>query len=374
MNRYIYWVWLRLQLDGDIKLMYALWKVAGSVERLYQADRVQLETWGVTPKHIKMLLDKSLRSAHNIFGLCEQFGFSLICIEDDDYPDSLRRLALPPCLLTYQGDLLSCLSGPSLTVIGTRYATASGEALAYDFANHLARAGFAIFCGVAEGIESAVHRATVGADGKCVLLLPYGMLTVGKRVSSLIREVLPYGAVVSEWLPEERGGYDNYQIRNRLLSGFTCGTVIVQAPHKSGAMMTAGYALEQGKDVFVLPGGLRDPSFAGNNELLRDGATPAIEPGDIVRFYQSVWKDELQAVVVEDDAFESVIQSVTEGVTFDDDVEKTVYSLISSDGITVDEIAQHTGIPAHKVLSSITIMELKGWIAPLPGGKYKTII
>ncbi len=374
MNKYVYWIWLRLALKGDVKLMYALWKVAGSAENIYRADRSLLEHWGVSDRRQKDLLDKNLDKSNNIFGICQQFGLEILCIDDADYPEQLLQLAIPPCLLFYQGDLFACLQTPSLTVIGTRYSTATGEALASEFAHHLATAGFTLFCGVADGIEAMVHRAVVNADGRCVLLLPGGLLTVSKRVSSLIRDVLPHGAVISECLPNEKGGYDAYQVRNRLLSGFTAGTLILQAPHKSGAMMTAGYALEQGKDVFVLPGGLRDPSYAGNNELLREGATPVIDPADIVRFYLPSWKEHLQEVVIEDEAFESVVESVTESTQFDTAEEQLIFSKIPEEGITADELAQSTELPVHQVLSALTMMELKGWVAPQPGGKFKTIV
>ena len=374
MNKHIYWIWLRLALRGDAKMMYALYQVAGSCEIIYRADRKALDEWGVPERFRKPLLDKALTKAYNIFGQCEQFGFSILSIEDEDFPVCLREIALPPCLLFYQGDLLSCLDGPALTAIGTRYSTASGEALATEYAHHLAVAGFTLFCGVAVGIEAAVHKAVVEADGRCVLLLPGGLLTVSKRVSMLIRDVLPHGAVVSEYLPNETGGPAAYHVRNRLLSGFTAGTLVLQAPHRSGALMTASYALGQGKDIFTLPGGLRDPSFAGNNQLLRDGAIPSIEPEDIVQFYKPKWKDALQEVVVEDHGFEDFVEVITEGTKFDSVEQKTIFGLFTSDGITADEIAQKTGIPIHKVLSNITVMEMKGWIAPLPGGKYKTII
>ena len=374
MNKYVYWIWLRLALKGDVKLMYALWKVAGSAENIYRADRSLLEHWGVSDRRQKDLLDKNLDKSNNIFGICQQFGLEILCIDDADYPEQLLQLSIPPCLLFYQGDLFACLQTPSLTVIGTRYSTATGEALASEFAHHLATAGFTLFCGVADGIEAMVHRAVVNADGRCVLLLPGGLLTVSKRVSSLIRDVLPLGAVISECLPNEKGGYDAYQVRNRLLSGFTAGTLILQAPHKSGAMMTAGYALEQGKDVFVLPGGLRDPSYAGNNELLREGATPVIDPADIVRFYLPSWKEHLQEVVIEDEAFESVVESVTESTQFDTAEEQLIFSKIPEEGITADELAQSTELPVHQVLSALTMMELKGWVAPQPGGKFKTIV
>ena len=374
MNKHLLWIWLRLALKSDIKMMYALYEVAGSVVDIFNADRKLLDEWGVSDRFRASLLDKRLTKAHNILGQCEQFDLSILCIEDEDYPVCLREIALPPCLLFYQGDLFSCINGPALTVIGTRHSTATGEALASEFAHHLAVAGFAIFCGVAEGIEAAVHKACISADGKCVLFLPGGLLTANKYVSRLIREVLPHGAVVSECFPTELGGRNAYQIRNRLLCAFTPGTLILQAPAKSGALMTASYALEQGKDVFVLPGGLKDPSFTGNNRLLRDGAIPSIAPEDIVEYYKPKWEDALQSVVIEDDVFEGYITTVTEGNQFDDEEEQIIFCAITPEGITSDEIAVKTGLPVQKILAKITLMEFKGWIAPLPGGKYKTII
>lgn len=374
MNKYIYWIWLRLALRGNVKLMYALYTVAGNVLNIFQAQQKQYAEWGVSKQHMSALLDKDLTKAYDTFGQCEQFGIDILSIEDDDYPETLRQMALPPCLLFYQGNLQDCLSSPTLTAIGTRYSTASGEAIALEFVHDLASAGFAIFCGVAEGIEAAVHRAAVTADGKCVLLLPCGLLAVGKRVSFLIRDVLPHGAVISEYLPNERGPYDTYQIRNRLLGGFTLGTLVLQAPLKSGVHMTVKYALQLERDIFVVPGGLRDPSYAGNNLLLRDGAIPVLEANDIVQYYKPKWKDRLQDIIIEDETYEAFADTIIESRSFDNAEQQMIFAALTAEGKTVDEIAYSSGLPISKILSTLTIMEMKGWVEALPGAKYRTII
>ncbi len=374
MNKYIYWIWLRRAVGGDVKLMYALYKVAGGAKQVYDADKKLFVTWGMPKQHMPSLLNKDLKDAYNIFGKCEQFDIQILTIEDDDYPDVFRQLPVPPCLLFYQGELTNCLAEPCLTVIGTRYSTASGEAITAEFVHELAAAGFVIVCGVADGVEAAVHKATVGTDGKCLLLLPAGLLTVSKRVSYLIRDVLPDGAVISEYLPDEKGPYDTYQIRNRMLGGITMGTLVMQAPLKSGVHMTVKYALQLERDIFVIPGGLRDPSYAGNNQLLRDGAIPVLEANDIVQYYKPKWKDKLRDITVEDEKYEEYISTLVESKSFDSPEQQLVFSSLTTQGKTVDEIALDSGLSVSKILATLTIMEMKGWVEALPGAKYRTII
>ncbi len=373
MNRYLYWIWLRMALQGNIKLMYALYSTIGDVETIFRGDRAEYLEWGIPLNHISSLEDKDLTAAYNILGQCERFGIGILSIEDEGYPESLREIALPPCLLFYQGDFLACLKTPMITVIGTRHTTATGEAIASEFGNNLAVAGFTVVCGVAQGIEEAIHKSVVHADGRCVLLLPCGILSVPTRVRYLIKDAVTHGAALSEWLPHEKAPYDAYQIRNRLLSALTPGTLVLQSPQKSGAQMTANYALSQGKDVFTIPGGLRDPSFAGNNRMLRDGAIPVLEAMDIVDYYKPRYKDLLFDIVVEDESFEKFVRSVSQKAEFESPDQQRVYSAITEEGNTIDEIILKSELATHIVLSQLTLMEINGWIKAIPGGKYKII-
>lgn len=373
MNRYLYWIWLRLAFQGNVKMMYALYSVVEDVEKIFRADKKQYVEWGVPATYLAALVDKDLTSAYNILGQCERFNIGILSIEDEQYPENLRQIALPPCLLFYQGDFLKCLKTPMLTVVGTRYATASGEAIAGDFATGLALSGFTVVCGVAQGIEEAIHKAVLSADGKCILLLPCGILSAPKRVRYLMKDVVTHGAVLSEWLPGEKSPYDAYKIRNRLLSALTPGTLILQSPRKSGSQITANYALSQGKDVFTIPGGLLDPSFAGNNILLRDGAIPVLEAMDIVNYYKPKYEDQLADIVIEDDSYEKYVQSISQKLEFENKEQQIVYSVMTNEGNTIDEIVLKSELATHVVLSQLTMMELNGWIKAIPGGKYKII-
>ncbi len=373
MNRHLYWIWLRLVLNGNIKMMYALYSITDDIETVFCADKKQYIEWGVPKNYLSALENKDLTAAYNILGQCKRFGFGVLSIDDEQYPKDLLAIALPPCLLFYQGDFLKCLNTPLLTVVGTRYSSASGEAIAAEFGRDLALSGFTVVCGVATGIEQAVYNSVISADGRCILLLPCGILTAPQRVRYMIKDVVPNGAVVSEWLPGEKSPHDAYQIRNRLLSAFTPGTLILQSPRKSGAQMTANYALSQGKDVFSIPGGLLDPSFAGNNVLLRDGAIPVLEVMDIVDYYKPKYKDKLFDIVVEDESFEKYVQSISQRAEFKNKEQQVVYSVMTHEGNTVDEIVIKSNLPTQVVLSEISMMEVYGWIEAIPGGKYKII-
>lgn len=373
MNRHLYWLWLRLALAGNIKMMYALYVAVGDAEKIFRAERNDYIDWDVPQNYIPALTDKDLTQAYNIFGQCERFDIHIVSIEDEAYPASLRQIALPPCIIFYQGNL-SCLDAPALTIIGTRYCTVGGEAIADEFARGLSLSGFTLVCGVAKGIEEAVFTAVKETDGRNVLVLPCGHLSVSKRVKFMMCDTVGRGAVISEMLPGEKTPPNAYHMRNRLLSALTPGTLVVQAPVKSGTQITASYALEQGKDVFVLPGSLRSPAYAGNNMLLRDGATPIIDFTDLVEYYKPRYGDQVQSAVIEDESFESFIRSVSESKKFDNEAQQRIYSAISSEGNTVDEIVMNSGIPTGKVLSELTFMEIKGWVESSPGGKYKIIV
>jgi len=373
MNRHIYWIWLRMALQGNVKMMYALYTAIGSAEDIFRGNRDQYYEWGISDNYIPALVDKDLTAAYNILGQCERFGIGILSIEDDEYPQSLREIALPPCILFYQGDLISCLNTPMITVIGTRHTTASGEAIATVFGRELSISGFTLVCGVAEGIEEVLYKSVIQEDGRCILFLPCGILSVNNRVRYMIKNVAVRGAAVSEWLPHERSSPDAYHVRNRLLCALTPGTLVLQSPKRSGTQITVNYALSQGKDVFTIPGGLMDPSFAGNNQMLRDGAIPVLEAKDIADYYKSRYEDALFDIVVEDDEFEQFVRSVSQRAEFESEEQQIIYGAVAPEGSTIDELVLKTELETHVVLSQITLMEMNGWVKAIPGGKYKII-
>lgn len=373
MDRHVLWIWFRLALSSNPKMMYALYSVIGDIDKIYDATREELTEWGVPTKYIAPLTDKNLAKAYNILGICQKFGYGVLAIDDDGYPESLRQIALPPCLLFYDGDFAACVvNHPAITFVGTRHSTASGESLAREFSAHLAQSGISVVCGVADGIDTAVRESVVDCDGRLVLVLPCGLNCISKKLAPAIRGVLARGAVVSELLPNERAPFDAYQLRNRLMSAFSDATLVCQAPLKSGALMTANYALEQGKEVYVLPGGLRDPSYAGGNSLLREGAQAVVDPSDIVLAYKAKW-DSVEDIVEEDEMFEEYVSSVSEHAlpSFQNSLQEKIFGAISADELTVEEIAEKCDISAIEIMTQLTMMELCGWVRSVPGGKFK---
>lgn len=371
MNRQVLWIWLRRALEGNSKIMYALYKVVGDIETIYNASSETYEAWGVPQRYRHALADKDTGRAYNIWGMCQKFGFSVVTIEEDIFPTMLRQISLPPCILFYEGNLSEMLKRPLLTMIGTRHATVSGLASAQEMACGLAGSGFGLVMGVAEGIEDTIQKAVLDVGGHAMLILPCGFQRVNRRVAGLIRNVVNNGVVLSELLPNETVDFGTYQLRNRLLAGISHGTFVVQAPKKSGAVMTAGFAAAEGRDVFVLPGNVRDPSFAGNNELLRDGAVPVIEYTDIVRYYQPKFEG-LTPADEQDPLFEKYADSITERAnTFENKLQEKIYSLLSHRAMYPEELCEALGEPIQRIMSQISMMEFSDWVEAAPGGAVK---
>ena len=373
MNRNLYWIWLRLVLQGNINHMYSVYTAIADIETVFRGSYDDYKKHSIPSDCISALLDKDLTAAYNIWGQCEKFGINILTIEDDAYPQNLREIAVPPCMLFYMGDLLSCLNTPLITVVGTRHSSASGDAIASKFGEDFANIGVTIVCGVAQGIDEAICKSVVKADGRCIMMLPCGILAVPDRVRYLMKNAVTHGAVVSEWLPHEPTTNDSYLIRNRLLSALSYGTLVLQSPKKSGAQMTANYALSQGKEVFSIPGGVLDPSFAGNNLLLQDGAVIVLEAMDVVNYYRRQFGDAISDIVIEDDEFEQFVRSVSQTVEFENEEQEIVYNSIEEAGSTIDEIVIKSDLQTHIVLSQLTLMEINGWVKSIPGGKYKII-
>ena len=371
----VLWIWLRLVTEGNVRWMNALYETLGSVQDIYKTTDEEYIAMGVGEHIRRRLNNKDLKQAYDIFGICEKFGIGMVDITDAAYPELLRHITAPPCLLFYDGRFAEAFSHPTLTVIGTRHSTASGEASAAEFARGLAASGFTVVCGVADGIEQIIHRSVMEIDGRCVQVLPCGLLKAGKRVAHMIRDTVVHGAVVTECLPNEVRRFDAYPLRNRILSGLSHGTLVIQAPKKSGAIMTAGYAAEQGRDVFVLPGSVRDPSYSGNNALLVDGAHPVIAYDDLVDFYREKFPEDIREVDRRDETFETFLSSVTESAPreFENEEQQAIYSVLSDGAHFVEEVMRQTGLTAQQVFVELSRMEFYGWIEALPGGTFKTI-
>ena len=292
-NDAVYWIWLSEGLGIASTAARIVLEKGLDAKALYQMDLtalIQLELFA--PRLCKKIKALSLTAAYNVLEECERKGYSVITPEDDNYPRQFYALQDPPLVVYAQGDvsLLGQMHNlPVLTVVGTRGASEYGRRVAENMSYDLAKAGFIIVSGLAQGIDSYAHSGALRAGKRTAAVLGTGLNADYPAQSAPMRkQILSTGGVVLTELEPSvpvRGHY--FPARNRLLAGLSQGVLVVEAPQHSGALLTAGHALEQGKEVFAVPSDIYDPNAAGTLGLIRDGAIPAINVLDVAYPYFS---------------------------------------------------------------------------------------
>ena len=292
-NDAVYWIWLSRGLGVASTAARIVLEKGLDAKALYQMDLtalIQLEL--LAPRLCKKLKALPLTAAYNVLEDCAQKGYSVITPEDDNYLRQFYALQDPPLVVYAQGNvaLLGQMHNlPVLTVVGTRSASEYGSRVAENMSYDLAQAGFIIVSGLALGIDSYAHSGALRAGKRTVAVLGSGLDTDYPPQSAPMRkQILATGGVVLTELEPSvpvRGAY--FPARNRLLAGLSQGVLVVEAPQRSGALLTASHALEQGKEVFAVPSDIYDPNAAGTLGLIRDGAIPAINVLDVAYPYFS---------------------------------------------------------------------------------------
>ena len=292
-NDAVYWIWLSRGLGVASTAARIVLEKGLDAKALYQMDLtalIQLEL--LAPRLCKKLKALPLTAVYNVLEDCAQKGYSVITPEDDNYPRQFYALQDPPLVVYAQGNvaLLGQMHNlPVLAVVGTRNASEYGSRVAENMSYDLAQAGFIIVSGLALGIDSYAHSGALRAGKRTVAVLGSGLDTDYPPQSAPMRkQILATGGVVLTELEPSvpvRGAY--FPARNRLLAGLSQGVLVVEAPQRSGALLTASHALEQGKEVFAVPSDIYDPNAAGTLGLIRDGAIPAINVLDVAYPYFS---------------------------------------------------------------------------------------
>lgn len=301
----------------------------------------------------------------------------LLRIDDPRYPALLREISRPPPVLFVSGNL-DALSLPQLAIVGSRNATAEGADTARSFAAHLAGTGFCITSGLAEGIDAAAHLGALAApNGRTIAVCGTGLDTVyPRRHAGLVAQIIAGGgAVISEFAPGTPVSRSNFPRRNRIISGLAVGVLVVEASVRSGALITARHAMEQGREVFAIPGSIHNPVARGCHQLLREGARLVETATDIV--------DELGGLLAglqSDDA--SGQQSANRdaaaaGSPFPAaEVDAAHAQLLAAMGcspVAVDALASRCGLTIGELSSMLLILELQGLVRSLTGGRYQRV-
>ena len=386
----LYWLWLHLLEDLTSGQKRALLEYFHDPEQLYRATEgayrtaVQLPEEGYTA-----LSDKELKNARALAAECSQKRIGIVTIGDSGYPARLRQIPDAPLVLYYRGRLPNWEAYPAIGIVGTRKASGYGLQIAEKMGAQIAACGGMVVSGGASGIDGAAMKEALLQGGPVVGVLGCGADVVFPASNrELFAQMEEKGCLISEYPPGTPGYKWNFPQRNRLISGISHGVLVVEAPEKSGALITARHAMEQGREVFVVPGNINSDTSAGSNNLLREGATAVFEGYDILREYASRFPGQIRKAAPKEitqipekeekiptkpakkpiDNREVTQYSVlNSGASTLTEEEKTLLSHLTPKIEGVDEVIARSGMETAKALSVLTKLSLKGMVKHHPG-------
>jgi DNA processing protein len=370
------WIQLSRVPGVGVVLFLRLLEALGSPDRVLRASARELQSVrGIRAELAGRIRaannDSSRREAESEFGLAQQEGIRIVTIQHDEYPDLLRNIYGPPPFLSVRGDLAATES-VSVAMVGTRRATSHGLRAAESIAAELAAQGITIVSGMAQGIDSACHEGALAADGRTAAVLGCGF---GHRLPSkakkLLQRIAERGVVLSEFGMGMPPHPENFPRRNRIISGLCIATVVVEAGERSGALITASFEVEQGREVFAVPGRMTDDRSAGCNRLIQEGAHLLQHAADIRNVIGGKLPTHAATGPRTSQKASSGGQQELPRKTWNlTDEEKVVYDLLAEEARHVDELTRESGHPAHRVAQILLALELKGAILREPGMRY----
>lgn len=331
-------------------------------ERVLAASREQLRETGVPVRAIDFLRQAGQDAIRTSLDWLARAGADLLTLHDPRYPQLLRQIHDPPPVLYILGDP-TLLDLPLLAIVGSRNPTPTGESNAQEFAACLAGAGMGIVSGLAIGIDGAAHQGAL-QRGKTVAVAGTGLDRVyPARHKELAHRIASQGILISEYLPGTQPRVENFPRRNRIISGLSLGVLVVEATLRSGSLITARLALEQGREVFAIPGSIHNPQARGCHALIREGAKLVESAQDIMVELGALlgglsWSSE---------------NTGPSGGAADgqnDSEHRHLLEAMGYDPISIDQLIERTGLTAESVSSMLLVLELDGHVSSAPGGYY----
>ena len=410
----VHWIWLSTRPHISDRLKVELVRHFQDPEAIYFADAdsfTQVE--GLTPEAMAALADKNLTEAEKILRDCRRENLGILTYQDAAYPARLKNISDPPLVFYYKGRLPDFDGSPLIGVVGTRKASAYGMTVAKKLGYQIARCGGIVVSGMASGIDGMATRGALTAGTPAVGILGCGADVVYPPSNrGLFEDMEQYGCLLSEFVPGTPPIGRNFPKRNRIISGLSCGVLVVEAPEKSGALITAQLALDQGRDVFVVPGNIDVDTFVGSNRLLRDGAIAIGSGWDIMSEYEQQFPDQVQKFDgpmrqnAQEDAAEfsarteklqpkvaqkplslgknKVSKQKSDKIVIDNgapspysDVEdkmppllpeeQKIVSALTEEPRPVDDVIAQTELPTARFLATLTLLQVKGIVKQHPG-------
>ena len=352
-----YWVAMRrVPSIGRARFQLLLTKL-GSLGEAWHASRTTLTNAGLDSRSAAALSAASSKIDPDAeMELLGQANVRAITWDDPEYPSRLKEIYDPPPVLFIKGTLLP-EDQRAVTIVGTRRATAYGRETTAHLSADLARASVTIVSGLARGIDAIAHRTALEAGGRTIAVVANGLdIIYPPEHTSLAAQIVEHGAVVSEHPLGTRPEARQFPRRNRIMSGMTPGTLVVEAPVGSGAILTVRHALEQDREVFCVPGSIFSPNSMGTNLLIQEGAKLVLD-----------YRDILEELNISDIGEQLSMQAL---LVPTDETEETLLRHIAYEPVHIDEVGRHSGLPMTTVSSTLAMMELKGYVKQVGGMNY----
>ncbi|MBM6664348.1 DNA-processing protein DprA [Flavonifractor plautii] len=394
-----YLLWLSTRRGLSQRHQVELLDYFGGAERVYFADREAFEPLRLTQEAKRALCDKSLDDPNRILERCDRLGLFLLSCQDGAYPERLLQLSDYPLVLYGKGRLFRFDEEVAIAMVGSRQCSAYGVRTAGRIAMGLAQAGALVVSGLAQGIDAASLKGALQGGGPVVSVLAGGVDVVYPSCNGwLYEDVAARGAILSENPPGTRPDGWRFPQRNRILSGLSLGVVAVEAGERSGALITAHDALDQGRDVFAVPGPVDAATSAGTNRLIAQGEAKLVRTaGDILCEYEGRYAHKLcrpRLMTAEEadgrleviptpppepepektatgEALPLVPRSALEQMG---EEQREIFFLLGEKPLTADEIVGRTEIPARRVNTALTILQAGGYLKELPGRRFAAAV
>ncbi|MBQ7411601.1 MAG: DNA-processing protein DprA [Clostridia bacterium] len=411
MDKSLLWLWLSLHFGANSKIYGDLISYFDDIEDVFRSTQMDMDLIGwLSTSDKRKILNKNLEHALEVREWCENNEVQIIAYSDDIYPSALRKIRKFPPILYCKGEFPDFDNEISVSAVGTRSMTSHGQRIAFDFGYTLSKGGAITVTGMARGIDSTVAIGTINAFGRTVAVLGSGIDIVYPRENyALMNKIIENGAVITEFPPHSPPNIYHFPIRNRIISGISNATLIVEAPLDSGALITARTAIEQGKPLFAVPGIAKFHSNNGTNALIKnEDAKMATSAEDVLKIFYPEHKDKINLIAaskrpafsksalkvasggLDNDEFysrskenkkkiskgirkfEEIIEDEPEVVLDPENYSSEQIKLFSvmERGVPVvmDDLVQKTGLSAAEIASNLTLLQIEGLIDEQPGG------
>ena len=365
MNELLYCLWLSGIKGIGCERAMDIYEKFGSFEAVYNADKPALcGIHGIKDSMIDEIMKKDTSGAYNIMEKCEKEDIRIIPVFDENFPERLKHISSPPIILYTKGAEVNFNEIAPVTIVGSRRPSDYGCKMSFKIGYELAQAGAVVVSGMARGVDSLSQRGAIKAGGITVAVLGTGCETAYPAENRDLKELIENnGCVISEYSPGMMALPSNFPRRNRIMSGLSAAVVFIEGEKNSGTLITARCALEQGRDVFCLPGNIDNPLSYAPNMLMKEGAYVMTDPSDVIDALNREYDTELLESAAETHMENAAALLPPE--------QKEIVSLLSrKTPVHIDDICGGCSLDTARITQNLMLLEIGGMVKSMPGRYY----